>query len=194
MSLTLQKLKELLVSPHEIIARKAKTKDKNETIVMLTINWILIAIGVALFSQNYSLAPAILVLGIVGTLIAAFYIYLAFTVMGGKGDYTSVLISLTYPFFGVAFSTLVISLIYIWLETASFFIGAILFTLYFTVGLTGMFRVLKENFKMELVTVWIVISLLLLAIFISFYKLAIIYALKTVSISEVITYLISQTV
>ncbi len=186
----LQKLKQLLLAPHEIIARKAKTRNRNEAIAMLTINWILIATGVAIFSQNYYLAPAILVLGIVGTLIAAFYIYLAFTVMGGKGDYTSVLISLTYPFFGVAFSTLVISLIYLGLETASFFIGVILFTLYFTVGLTGMFRVLKENFKMDLVTVWIVISLLLLAIFISFYKIAIIYALKTVSISEVIPYLI----
>ena len=192
MSITLQTLKELLTAPHEIIAKKVKAKDRNEAIVMLTINWILVAIGVSLISNNYPLGLAMLVFGIVGTLILAFFIYLAFTVVGVKGDYISVLISLTYPFFGVSFSTLAISIISIWSEVASIFIGIILFSLYFTIGLTGMFRVLKENFKTDLVSVWIVISLLILAIVLSVYKLTAIYTLKTISSGSLISNLIAR--
>ena len=192
MPLMLQTLKELLTAPHEALPKKAKMKDRNETIVMLVMNWILVAIGIALVLNNYSLGPAILVLGILGTLVTAFFIYLAFTVVGGKGDYTSALISLTYPFFGVSFSTLAISIISIWSEVASIFIGIILFSLYFTVGLTGMFRVLKENFKTDLVSVWIVISLLILAIVLSVYKLTAIYTLKTISSGSLISNLIAR--
>jgi len=197
MSITLQTLKELLIVPHEIIAKKAKAKDRNEAISMLIINWILIAIGAYLIASNYSFGLAMLVFGIIGTLISAFFIYLAFAVIGEKGDYVSALIALTYPFFGVSFSTLLISIISIsiWSEVASIFIGfigAILFLLYFTVGLTGMFRVLKENFKTDLVSVWIVVSLLILAITLSIYNLATLYASKTISSSLFIPNLIAR--
>jgi len=197
MSITLQTLKELLTAPHKIIAEKVKAKDRNEALVMLTINWVLIAIGVALISNNYPLGLAMLVFGIVGTLILAFFIYLAFTVVGVKGDYISVLISLTYPFFGVSFSTLVISLIYLWSNIASFFIGAILFLLYFTVAIIGMFRVLKESFKTDLITVWIVITLLSIAILLTIYGLLIIYStqyLTSIYSAKLTPYLISQLV
>jgi len=192
MSLTFQTLKELLIAPHQIIAKKARAKDRNEAVVMLTINWILIALGVSLISSNYSLGPALLVFGIIGTLVLAFFIYLAFTIVEGKGDYTTVLISLTYPFFGVSFSTLVISIISLWSAVVSIFIGIILLLLYFTVGLTGMFRVLKENFKTDLISVWVVISLLILAIVTSIYELAILYTLKAISPGSLMPTLIAR--
>jgi len=197
MSITLQTLKELLIVPHEIIVKKAKAKDRNEALVILIINWILIAIGVSLISSNYSFGLAMLVFGIVGTLISAFFIYLAFAVIGEKGDYASALIALTYPFFGVSFSTLVISLIYLWSNIASFFIGAILFLLYFTVAIIGMFRVLKESFKTDLITVWIVITLLSIAILLTIYGLLIIYStqyLTSIYSAKLTPYLISQLV
>jgi len=197
MSITLQTLKELLIVPHEIIVKKAKAKDRNEALVILIINWILIAIGVSLISSNYSFGLAMLVFGIVGTLISAFFIYLAFAVIGEKGDYASALIALTYPFFGVSFSTLVISLIYLWSNIASFFIGAILFLLYFTVAIIGMFRVLKESFKTDLITVWIVITLVSIAILLTIYGLLIIYStqyLTSAYSSKLAPYLISRLV
>ena len=197
MSITLQTLKELLIVPHEIIVKKAKAKDRNEALVILIINWILIAIGVSLISSNYSFGLAMLVFGIIGTLISAFFIYLAFAVIGEKGDYVSALIALTYPFFGVSFSTLVISLIYLWSNIASFFIGAILFLLYFTVAIIGMFRVLKESFKTDLITVWIVITLVSIAILLTIYGLLIIYStqyLTSAYSSKLAPYLISRLV
>ena len=184
MSLTFQTLKELLTASHEIIVKKTGAKDRNEAVVMLTINWILIALAVSLISGNYSLGPALLVFGIIGTLVLAFFIYLAFTIVGGKGDYTSVLISLTYPFFGVSLSTLLVSIISLWSEVVSIFIGMILFSLYLTVGLTGMSRVLKESFKTDLISVWIVISLLVLAITLGIYGVATLYALRAVPLSS----------
>ena len=186
MPITLQTLKELLTAPHEVLPKKAKMKDRNEAIVILVMNWILVVAGIALISNNYSLIPAILVLGILGTLIVAFFVYLALTLAGGKGDYTSVLVSVTYPFFGISFSTLIISLIHLWSKSASIAAGVILFPLYYVVGLIGMFRVLKENFRVDLVTIWVIISLLALAILLAIYEVAILYAFASNFSTELI--------
>jgi hypothetical protein len=179
MPITLQTLKELLATPHEILPKIAKAKNTNEAVVMLVINWVLLTAGFALASQNYSVIPAVLVFGIIGTLIAAFFIQVALTVIGGKGDYASALIASTYPFFGVALSSLIVSIIFLWSSRIAAVIGAFLFVLYFTVAFTGAFRVLKESFKLDIVTLWVATSLLLLAIFGSMYLMASIYIFKS---------------
>ena len=179
MPITLQTLKELLATPHEILPKIAKAKNTNEAVVMLVINWVLLTVGFALASQNYSIIPAVLVFGIIGTLIAAFFIQVALTVIGGKGDYASALIASTYPFFGVALSSLIVSIIFLWSSRIAAVIGAFLFVLYFTVAFTGAFRVLKESFKLDIVTLWVATSLLLLAIFGSMYLMASIYIFKS---------------
>jgi len=179
MPITLQTLKELLAAPHEILPKIAKAKNTNEAVVMLVINWVLLTVGFALASQNYSIIPTVLVFGIIGTLIAAFFIQVALTVIGGKGDYASALIASTYPFFGVALSSLIVSIIFLWSSRIAAVIGAFLFVLYFTVAFTGAFRVLKESFKLDIVTLWVATSLLLLAIFGSMYLMATIYIFKS---------------
>jgi hypothetical protein len=178
MPITLQTLKELLTSPHEALPKIAKAKNVNEAVLMLILNWVLLTVGFALASQNYSIIPAVLVFGIIGTLIAAFFIQVALTVVGGKGDYASTLIASTYPFFGVALSSLIVSVILLWSNRIAALIGAPLFVLYFTVAFTGAFRVLKESFKLDIVTLWVAASLLLLAILGSMYLMASIYIFK----------------
>jgi len=179
MPVTLQKLKELLVAPHEILPRIAKERNVNEAIVMLAINWILFSVAFSLTSANYSLIPAIIVSGILGTLTYAFFFYLALTVISGKRDFPGVLVALTYPFFGLASSSLIVALFFIWSEVFAMILGTILFMLYFTVALTGVYRVVRETHKLDVVTVWVITSLLLLAAFGSIYLVAGIYALKT---------------
>jgi hypothetical protein len=179
MPITLQTIKELLTVPHEILPKIAKAKNTNEAVVMLVINWVLLTVGFASASQNYSIIPAVLVFGIIGTLITAFFIQVALTVIGGKGDYASALIASTYPFFGVALSSLIVSIIFLWSSEIATLIGAFLFVLYFTVAFTGAFRVLKESFKLDIVTLWVATSLLLLAIFGSMYLMATIYIFKS---------------
>jgi hypothetical protein len=179
MPITLQTLKELLLVPHEILPKITKTKNTNEAIVMLIINWVLLTVGFTLASQNYSIIPTILVFGIIGTLIAAFFIQVVLTVIGGKGDYTNALIASTYPFFGIALSSLIVSIILLWSSKVAAVIGTFLFVLYFTVAFTGAFRVLKESFKLDIVTLWVATSLLLLAIFGSMYLMASIYIFKS---------------
>jgi hypothetical protein len=178
MPITLQTLKELLTAPHEALPRIAKAKNTNEAIVMLVINWILLTIAFAIVSQNYSIIPAVLVSGIVGTLVLAFFLQVALTTIGGKGDYTSVLIASTYPFFGAALSSLIVSLIFLWQVKVAAILGAILFVFYFTVAFTGAFRVLKENFKLDVVTIWVVTSLLMLAIATALYLVVAMYVAK----------------
>ena len=179
MPITLQKLKELLITPHEALPRIAKERNTNEAMVMLALNWILLSVAFSLLSGNYSSIPVIIVSGILGTLVFTFFFYLALTIISGKRDFAGVLIALTYPFFGVATSSLVVSLFFLWSEVFAAFLAVILFMLYFTVALTGVYRVIRETHKLDAVTVWVVTSLLLLAAFGSIYLLTGMYTLKT---------------
>jgi hypothetical protein len=178
MPITLQTLKELLTAPNEAITKVAKSKSTNESIVMLTMNWLLLSVAFSLPTGNYSLIPVILVSGIIGTLFAGFLLHIGLTIAGGRGDFTSILSSLTYPFFGAAFSSLIVSAFFIWSGVVAVFIGAILFILYFTIALTGIFRLIKETYKLDMITIWIVTSLVLLAAFASVYLLSAFYILK----------------
>jgi hypothetical protein len=178
MPIKLQTLKELLTAPHEAITKVAKSKSTNESIVMLTMNWVLLSVAFSLPTGNYSLIPAILVSGIIGTLFAGFLLHIGLTIAGGRGDFTSILSSLTHPFFGAAFSSLIVSAFFIWSGVVAVFIGAILFILYFTIALTGMFRLIKETYKLDMITIWIVTSLVLLAALASVYLLSAFYILK----------------
>jgi hypothetical protein len=178
MPITLQTLKELLTAPNEVITKVAKSKSTNESIVMLTMNWLLLSVAFSFPTGNYSLIPAILVSGIIGTLFAGFLLHIGLTIAGGRGDFTSILSSLTYPFFGAAFSSLIVSALFIWSGVVAVFIGTILFILYFTTALTGMFRLIKETYKLDMITIWIVTSLVLLAALASVYLLSAFYILK----------------
>jgi len=179
MPITLQTLKELLAAPHEAITKVAKSRNINEAIVMLTMNWLLVSLAFSLYTGNYSLIPAILVAGIIGTLFVGFLLHIGLTMAGGRGDFTSILSSLTYPFFGVAFSSLIVSAFFSWSEVVAVFIGAILFILYFTIALTGVFRLIKETYKLDIITIWIVTSLVLLAVLASIYLLSVFYIFKS---------------
>ena len=178
MPITLQTLKELLTAPNEAITKVAKSKSTNESIVMLTINWLLLSVAFSLPTGNYSLIPAILVSGIIGTLFAGFLLHIGLTIAGGRGEFTSILSSLTYPFFGLAFSSLIVSAFFSWSEVVAVVIGTILFILYFTIAFTGMFRLVKDTYKLDMITIWIVTSLVLLAALASVYLLSAFYILK----------------
>jgi hypothetical protein len=179
MPITLQTLKELLAAPHEAITKVAKSRNINEAIVMLTMNWLLVSVAFSLYTGNYSLIPAILVAGIIGTLFVDFLLHMGLTIVGGKGDFTSILTASTYPFFGLALSSLIVSALFSWSEVVAVFIGAILFILYFTIAFTGMFRLIKETYKLDIITIWIVTSLVLLAALASVYLLSAFYILKS---------------
>jgi hypothetical protein len=178
MPITLQTIKELLTAPNEAITKVAKSKRTNESIVILTMNWLLLSVAFSLPTGNYSLIPAILVSGIIGTLFAGFLLHIGLTIAGGRGEFTSILSSLTYPFFGLAFSSLIVSAFFTWSGVVAVFIGAILFILYFTIAFTGMFRLIKETYKLDIITIWIVTSLVLLAALASVYLLSAFYILK----------------
>jgi len=169
---------ELIVAPQKALQKVIKTKKMSEMLVILAINWILISAAIATFSSDYRTFFTILVAGIVGTLSLAFLLHLGLILISGKGDYRSVLSSLTYPFFGVSLSTFIISIVS-WFDPALLFLGMVLLAIYFTVALFGTFRILKESFKLDLVSVWIVIGLLLLAILLSIYGTGVLYYLRS---------------
>ncbi|MGC8993494.1 MAG: hypothetical protein ACP5JK_01835 [Candidatus Aenigmatarchaeota archaeon] len=173
MPLNLEDLKKLLVNPEEALLNAAKKKNINEALVILVLNSILISVALGISLKNYSLIPGVLVAGIIGVLFSAFLLQVAFSIIGGKGKYVDALISLTYPFFGFSLSFLIVSLISLYSSYASIIAGVILFLVYWIVSLVGMVRVLKESYKLDIITVWITVSLVMLAAALTIYTIAI---------------------
>mgnify|MGYP001626302434 CR=1 FL=1 len=173
MPLKLEDFKKLLVNPKEGILTAVKRKNINEALVILVLNSILVSVALGVSSKNYTLVPGFLVAGIVGVLFSAFLLHLALNLIGGKGSYVDALTSLTYSFFGVSLSFLIVSLVSTYSLYFSLVVGVILFLLYWTIGLAGMVRALKESYKLDVITVWITLSLVILSVFLTVYAIAV---------------------
>ncbi len=179
MPLTLETLKELVIAPHAVLPKVAKARNSREAVVILTLNWIILSVAFTVIIKNPAIIPAVIVAGIIVTLAASFFLHLALTIISGKKDFSGVLVAVTYPFFGLAFSSLLISLFFLWSELFAMLLGSLLLTLYSLVAITGAYRVIKETHKLDVITIWIAMALVILSIFMGIYLVAAIYGLKS---------------
>ncbi|MEM0333341.1 MAG: hypothetical protein QXX30_02655 [Candidatus Aenigmatarchaeota archaeon] len=171
MAINIEMLKKLLIEPHNFLSKIEKEKTET-TLVLACLNWILISIAIGVALENFKYSLAALVLGIIFQLIISFFITVTLKMFGGKGNYKNALDALTYPYFGLAFSTIVVSLISKTIPYVSGIIGLILFMLYFTIGFSGNIKVLKESFKCDLITVIVSKAIIATAFIISIYLAA----------------------
>jgi len=179
MPLTLETLKELVLAPHVVLPRVAKARNSREAVVILTLNWIILSVALTVIMKDPAIIPAVIVAGIIVTLAASFFLHIALTIISGKNDFSGVLVAVTYPFFGLAFSSLLISLFFLWSELFAMLLGSLLLTLYSLVAITGAYRVIKETHKLDVITIWIAMALAILSIFMGIYLVAAIYGLKS---------------
>lgn len=171
MAIDIKVLKGLLIEPHKYLT-VAEKENIETTIVVMCLNWILITIGASIFLENFAYSPLILVMGIITQLVFSFFLNVALILVGGKGSFKNVLDSLTYPYFGFSFIFFLLSIIK---RTASLFIpiiGIVVFPLYLTIGIVGSIRMLKDTFKTEILTVWVIGSLTITALVLSIYLIA----------------------
>ncbi|MEM5815173.1 MAG: hypothetical protein QXD89_01645 [Candidatus Aenigmatarchaeota archaeon] len=161
-------LKDLLISPQASLLKLEKEKIENAVIQML-LNWILLSVSFSLLLDNSQYVLPIIFAGILINLLFAFLLTLGLTIVGGKGKLKNSLDATTYPFFGFSLSFLVVSLISKANSTASIILGVFLFSIYLLIALVGSLRVLKEAFKLDIVTIWIVKSLIITSLILTVY-------------------------
>jgi len=172
MKAKLSVLKELLTAPLTIIPKVDKEPIKT-TITIMFLNWLLVSLGIVCYLEKIKYLPYIMIIGSVIQVIYSFLLTIALNMIGGKGKLKDALASLTYPNFGLALSFFIVTSISKIFPLLGGAIGIILFTIYSIIGIAGSFRVLKESFKVDIVTIWITQILLFSALILSAYLLTV---------------------
>ncbi|MCX8190974.1 MAG: hypothetical protein N3D78_02220 [Candidatus Aenigmarchaeota archaeon] len=190
MPMTLGLLKNLLIKPHETLPKIKESSDT--TVAQMLLNWILVGIGIGIVSEQIVYSLAAIVGGIVAQTIFTLFLKAALMIAGGKGQYRDVLSSTTYPFFGLSLIIPIISLIGKTNPLAGIGAATILVTLYSVVALVGFLTMLRNSFKLDLITLWVILSLVIMAMTIAAYVsiglFSIIPGLKYLTISDFINY------
>ena len=179
----METFKELLKTPLTAIKKANKKKDIGETINILLVSWILCGIsffiigireGISLITIS-GFSISVFLLGILGTMLVAYFIYLIMNVLGGRGRYFAGLTSLTYSCFPLSFGAIITAFLYLLHPALGVILGFIIMGAFAALGLSLLFKTIKELFAVDIITSWIGISLLILAIVITIYAVILFY-------------------
>jgi hypothetical protein len=179
----METFKDLLKTPLIAIKKAKKKKDIGETINILLVSWILCGISFFIvgFREGISLITisgfsiSVFLLGILGTMLVAYFIYVIMNVLGGKGRYFAGLTSVTYSCFPLSFGAIITAFLYLLHPALGVILGFIIMGAFAALGLSLLYKTIKELFTVDIITSWIGISLLILAIVITIYAVILFY-------------------
>ena len=169
-----------LRNPSEAILESKKKKSIGKTIGYLALSAVLLAIAAAISSAKTGLllgmigtGPLILAVGVfllvlVGAFVVGWIVALVATILGGKGDQyeglTSVANALVVPSIGALVAVLVSFIPYVGVPLL-FLVLAISIS----VGLASLYRSVKELFSTDMITAFVVVSVLSLALILALF-------------------------
>ncbi|MBI5331976.1 MAG: hypothetical protein HZB65_00215 [Candidatus Aenigmarchaeota archaeon] len=161
--------------PTEAILESKKKKSMGKTVGYLVLSAVLLAIAAAISAAKSGLllgavgtGPLVLAVGVfllvfVGAFVAGWIVSLIAAILGGKGDQyeglTSVTNALVVPSIGALAAALVSFIPYIGVPLV-FLVLAISIS----VGLASLYRSVKELFSTDMITAFVVVSVLSLAL------------------------------
>ncbi|MFH0836563.1 MAG: YIP1 family protein [Candidatus Aenigmatarchaeota archaeon] len=169
-----------LRKPAEAILETKKKKNMGKTIGYLVLSAVLLAIAAAIASAKTGLllgmietGPLVLAVGmfllvVVGAFVVGWIVTLIATILGGKGDQyeglTSVTNALFVPSIGALVAVLVSFVPYVGLPLI-FLVLAISIS----IGLASLYRSVKELFSTDMITAFVVVSVLSLALILALF-------------------------
>jgi len=167
-----------LSRPAEAILESKKKRSTSKTISYLLLSSVLIAIAAAIATAKSSLllgvastAPIIIAVGVfllvlIGALVIGWLVQLVATILGGKGKYyeglTSVTNALIVPSVGAVAAAVLSYIPFIGIPLV-FLVLAISLSM----GLATLYRSVKELFSSDMITAFVVVSVLSLALIIA---------------------------
>ena len=164
-----------LSRPAEAILESKKRRSTGKTFVYLILSSVLIALAAAIATAKATLllgavgtASVVIAIGVfllvlVGGLIVGWLIQLIATTLGGKGRYyeglTSVTNSLIVPAIGAVAAAILSYVPYIGLPLVFLVLAITL-----SIGVASLYRSVKELFSTDMITAFVVVSVLTLAL------------------------------
>jgi hypothetical protein len=174
--------RELLTQPVAAIARAKKTKDINKTLVLLVVEWVIIGLGILVAFRELTKVVALsffaTLLGIICTLFSGLFTQIVFDTLGGKGKYYEGLTASVYAKFPISIGIFCASVISA-VSIAAIIPAFIVMMIFVLLGLSTFYRAVKELFTVDTITAWVGMSILFLAVFVSFY-LTLVFSIGTV--------------
>lgn len=180
-------MKQLLTNPVSAINDAKRSIKQDKVLTVLISEWVLFGLAFAIALQNFGMSAAlrvgfaVAVAGAVFTLFGGFLIQIVFTVLGGKGNYWTGLTTSVYENFPLAVGVFLASLLFR-VPFIGVFLGALILIVMAITALSIFFRAIKELFRVDIITAWIGISILLLAFFVAIYTSMILFSASSPSI------------
>lgn len=167
--------KDLMTNPAVAIAKAKREKSLKKTEVLMVVEWIVLALATALPFTNLNVGVAVFVLGLVSTLLAGFLAQIVFTVLGGRGGFFEGITPIVYSLAPLSLGALFAAL-FVRVYAIGPLISMIVVAILSAISLSGLYRGYKELFKVDLITAWIGLSILMLAAFLAVYSAVTFYA------------------
>jgi len=164
----------LIRKPAEAIALAKKERDINLAATLLVVEWLLFGIGTAIIFNKASAFLAVLVGGIVVTLFSGLLAQIVFSILGSKGNYADGLATLTYSLFPLSFGFLISSILLL-LSYPGILAALVVAAVYAVMSLSTLYRTAKEFFKVDMITAWIGIGILVAGAIVAVYIVALGY-------------------
>ena len=174
-----ERFKELLKTPVVAIKKAKKEKDIGKTINVLIVTWILCGFSFFITAVKEGISSltgmgisiSIFLFGVLLTMVSGYFIYLIMNVLGGRGKYSEGLTSVTYSFFPLSFGSLITAFLFLIHPIIGIILGFVIMGAYAALGLSILYKSVKELFSVDIITSWIGIGLLILAFVLTIYAI-----------------------
>jgi len=169
---------DVLKNPVKAIEAAKKKKSMNKTVGLMIATAIVFGISVVIMlAKTLALTAVVgagafvgvLLLTLVFALLFGLIIQVTAVTLGGKGGYFEGLTSITYALWPISIGFL-IAVIIAWIPFASV-ISGIIFAVLFAMGVSILYRSVKELFKTDMITTYVAVTVVILAIFAGFWTM-----------------------
>lgn len=168
-----KRLYEILTEPVSAITKAKREKDISKTLQILIIEWIFIALAIALIPTvplAFKTTAIVLValIGIVSTLFMGFLTQLVFNILGGEGKYFEGLTSAVYAKFPISVGLIASSIVFL-MPVVGAPIAVVISIIFTVLGIVIFYRAVKELFSTDIITTWIGVGILVTGLILGFY-------------------------
>ncbi len=177
------RLQELLTEPDVGILKGKRERNLTKTLELLIIEWFLIGLSILIATQPLGLTNTIIsvavivaLFGMAGTLFYGFLTQIVMNVLGGKGKYYEGLTAMVYPKIPVSVGLFVGS-IFLNFTGVGMLLALVAGIVFMVLGVSTLYRGMKEMFGVDMIHAWIGISVLILSTLLALYAVLLIQLL-----------------
>lgn len=166
-------LLEIINNPAGALARAKKNRNMNHSYTVMALSSLLLAVSVALISASiaYNWLNVLVVVfsfSIISIMVLGYIIEVIASTLSGKGKFFEGVTTVSYAAFPVSMGILIASLTF-FIPLIGSVIGLLFLLVSFALGISMLYKGVKELFKTDMVTSFVAVSALALTLVLSVY-------------------------